>query len=312
MKYQIIIDDEVKEQAARAVAEGRILNLKNDIVFKSFFSKKCKESAYCRRKMLSAVIGQEVEETKVLNPELLPTRTDGKFPRLDIHCKLADGSEVDVELQNSMYKDDQIKRSIYYAATLTHNALSSGEPYSQLPHIYQIMFMDFQKIEDKKLHHAYTFKEREDNTELSDIMQIHYIELPKINEILKKLADGAKELSEVEFWSILIKMGGNPQTQSLLQKLTAMQEEMDMAQALLNKMSRNQQEWENQFGYERFVHDCISREKYAFNSGHAAGLAEGERKKALETARTALLMNIAPEQIAKLTGLSAEEIKRLS
>ncbi|WP_294429236.1 PD-(D/E)XK nuclease family transposase, partial [uncultured Treponema sp.] len=92
MKYQIIIDDEVKEQAARAVAEGRILNLKNDIVFKSFFSKECPESAYCRRKMLSAVIGQEVTETKVLNPELLPTRTDGKFPRLDIHCKLADGS----------------------------------------------------------------------------------------------------------------------------------------------------------------------------------------------------------------------------
>ena len=146
MKYQIIVDEEIKEQAALAVAQGRTLNLRNDIVFKSFFSKECKESAYCRRKMLSAVIGREVKETKVLNPELLPTRTDGKYPRLDIHCKLEDGSEVDVEMQNSMYDDDQIKRSIYYAATLTHNALSSGEPYSQLPHIYQIMFMNFKKL----------------------------------------------------------------------------------------------------------------------------------------------------------------------
>ncbi|WP_294431579.1 hypothetical protein, partial [uncultured Treponema sp.] len=69
---------------------------------------------------------------------------------------------------------------------------------------------------------------------------------------------------------------------------------------------------ENQFGYERFVHDCISREKYAFNNGHAAGLAEGERKKALETARRFLQMGLPVEQIAQGVGLSVEEIQNLS
>ena len=81
MNYYIYIDDEVKAQAAEAVAQGRTLNLKNDIVFKSFFSKDCEESAYCRKKMLSAVIGRTVAETKVLNPEILPKRTDGKYPK---------------------------------------------------------------------------------------------------------------------------------------------------------------------------------------------------------------------------------------
>ena len=46
MQYQIIIDDEVREQAAQAVAQKRLLNLKNDVVFKSFFSKDCVESDY--------------------------------------------------------------------------------------------------------------------------------------------------------------------------------------------------------------------------------------------------------------------------
>ena len=216
LRYQIIIDEEVKEQAAEAVAQGRTLNLKNDIVFKSFFSKDCPESAYCRKKMLSAVIGRTVAETTVLNPELLPTRTDGKYPRLDIHCKLDDGSEVDVELQNSMYKDDQIKRSVYYAATLTHNSLSSGEPYAFLPHIYQIMFMDFTVTKDERLHHSYIFKERKDHAELTDIVQIHYVELPKIADILKKQSE---ELSEVEFWSMLIMSAEQPKARSLLQKL---------------------------------------------------------------------------------------------
>ena len=46
MRYQIIIDEEVREQVAHAVAQKRLLNLKNDVVFKSFFSKDCVESDY--------------------------------------------------------------------------------------------------------------------------------------------------------------------------------------------------------------------------------------------------------------------------
>ena len=63
MNYHIYIDEDVKEQAALAVAQGRMLNLKNDIVFKSFFSKDCEESAYCWKKMLSAVIGRTARNT---------------------------------------------------------------------------------------------------------------------------------------------------------------------------------------------------------------------------------------------------------
>ncbi|MBQ7159202.1 MAG: Rpn family recombination-promoting nuclease/putative transposase [Treponema sp.] len=309
LRYQIIIDEEVKEQAAEAVAQGRTLNLKNDIVFKSFFSKDCPESAYCRKKMLSAVIGRTVSETTVLNPELLPTRLDGKFPRLDIHCKLDDGSEVDVELQSSMYKDDQIKRSVYYAATLTHNALSSGEPYAFLPHIYQIMFMDFTVTKDERLHHSYIFKERKDHTELTDIVQIHYVELSKIADILKKQSE---ELSEVEFWSMLIMSAEQPKARSLLKKLADRQEEMDMAQALLNTMSRDQQEWENQFGYERFVHDCISREKYAFTQGEQRGIQQGmqqgERNARLETAQNLMRLGISTDIIMQATGIEEAEL----
>ena len=309
LRYQIIIDEEVKEQAAEAVAQGRTLNLKNDIVFKSFFSKDCPESAYCRKKMLSAVIGRTVSETTVLNPELLPTRLDGKFPRLDIHCKLDDGSEVDVELQSSMYKDDQIKRSVYYAATLTHNSLSSGDQYALLPHIYQIMFMDFTVTKDERLHHSYIFKERKDHTELTDIVQIHYVELSKIADILKKQSE---ELSEVEFWSMLIMSAEQPKARSLLKKLADRQEEMDMAQALLNTMSRDQQEWENQFGYERFVHDCISREKYAFTQGEQRGIQQGmqqgERNARLETAQNLMRLGISTDIIMQATGIDEAEL----
>jgi predicted transposase YdaD len=45
--------------------------------------------------------------------------------------------------------------------------------------------------------------------------------------------------------------------------------------------------------------------------GEAKGLAEGELKKAKETALNALGMGLSMEQISKLTGLSTDEIKKL-
>lgn len=313
VQYQIFVDDEVREQAAQAVAQKKRLNLKNDVVFKSFFSKDCVESDYCRKKMLSAVIGKTVTDTKVLNPEILPTRMDGKFPRLDIHCNLNDGSEVEVEMQNNMYQDDQIKRSIYYTAALTHNSLSKGEDYAFLPHIYQIQFVDFDFIKDSRLHHSYVFKERKDHVELSDIVQIHFIELPKIGGVLKKQPE---DLSEIEFWAMLIMSYEEPRVWDLLTALTARQEEMNMAQALLNTMSSDQQEWENQIGYERFIRDCISRENNAYRKGEKQGiqqgLAQGAAQKAMETAENFLKEGISTEIIARCTGLPLEQVKEIA
>ena len=309
LHYQIIIDDEVRQKASEAVAQKKLLNLKNDIVFKSFFSKECIESAYCRKKMLSAVIGRTVMDTTVLNPEILPTRLDGKFPRLDIHCRLDDGSEVEVEMQNSMYQEDQVKRSVYYAAALTHNSLSSGDQYDRLPAIYQIQFVDFKIVNDIRLHHTYIYREKDDGEVLSDIVQIHYIELPKIRDILKKEPE---DLSEIEFWAMLIMGHEEPKVWDMLSGLTARQEEMKMAQTLLNTMSRDQQEWENQYGYERFVHDCISREKSAYSRGEEKGIQQGIAQKAMEAAENFLREGIPMETVSRCLELPLEKVQEIA
>ena len=105
-----LTDEDIRELARRAVAEGRLLDLKSDVVFKSFFSKETPEGVYCRTKMISAVIGKTVKTAIVLNPDILPDFIQGKFPRLDIHCVLDDGREIDVEMQGTKQHDDQIAR----------------------------------------------------------------------------------------------------------------------------------------------------------------------------------------------------------
>ena len=109
-----------------------------------------------------------------------------------------------------------------------------------------------------------------------------------------------------------------PEARALLAQL-AEKEEMQMAEALLNQMSRDSQEWENQYGYERFVHDCISREKYAFMKGEnlgiqqglTQGLKQGAESTKIANAKNLLKLGVTPETIAQGCSLPLEQVLAL-
>lgn len=124
-----------------------------------------------------------------------------------------------------------------------------------------------------------------------------------------KVEKQPKDLSEIEFWAMLIMSYEEPRVWDLLTALTARQEEMNMAQTLLNTMSSDQQEWENQIGYERFIRDCISRENNAYRKGEKQGLAQ----KAMEIAENLIRLNVLSyEQISQAIGLPLEKVKEIA
>ena len=279
-EISFMVDEDIRELARQAVAEGRLLDLKSDVVFKSFFSKDSPEGVYCRTKMISAIIGKNVESATVLNPDILPDFIQGKFPRLDIHCVLDDKSEVDVEMQGTKQHDDQIKRSIYYGAVLAKNAVKTGVLYSQMPRVIQIMFMDCTVIEDEKgkerFHHSYTFRDDENGKQLSDVFQIHFIELPKLKGKLETM-------SELEFWAMMIKSGGSEKTQELFKKFEERQEDLKMANALLHDISTSEKEWWIKFSYESaerernayFTNTLEQAKQQAMREGMQQGIQQG-------------------------------------
>ena len=85
-----------------------------------------------------------------------------------------------------------------------------------------------------------------------------------------------------------------------------------MAQTLLNTMSRDQQEWENQYGYERFVHDCISREKSAYSRGEEKGIQQGIAQKAMEAAENFLREGIPMETVSRCLELPLEKVQEIA
>ena len=316
----LYFDSEILEQAEKAVKAGKLLDLKSDIVFKTFFANPSKEADYCRKRLLTAVLNRKVVKAKVLNPEIVPEFISGKAPRLDIHCTIDDGSEIDVEMQGRKYDDDQKKRSVYYAAKLMAGALKEGKKYMSVPEVHQIMFVNFRMADDDRLHHIYMFKENEDNSVLQKDFQIHFIELPKIKEILKK---PLKSLSELEFWSILILAGADKHVQTMLRNFPDFKEDLDMAKVNLNKISKDKIAWAYKLSEEKFLYDWAAmqtdrREKdralkkfearvYALKSEVEAQKTEVESQKAEVEAQKTEVESQKAEVEARKTEVEAQK-----
>ena len=74
-------------------------------------------------------------------------------------------------------------------------------------------------------------------------------------------------------------------------------------------LAKKNKSWRRQ--YMTWQQTIDEEKEIAREEGLAEGKAEGSREARLEAARNALKLNLTPEQIAQITGLSIEEIQKL-
>lgn len=92
------------------------LNLNNDIIFKTFFSRKGNEKFLID--FLNALLKIEIRNIKVLGEVSLEQLTqDEKGGRIDIQAELDSGIVIDIEMQMQDEKNTE-ERTTYYAAKI--------------------------------------------------------------------------------------------------------------------------------------------------------------------------------------------------
>lgn len=320
---------QIRKMAEEAVASGKLLDLKNDAVFKSFFSKDLPESKHCLKSFLEAVTGEIILELEVKNTELTPEYFWAKFPRLDILCKFESDakknpnceSNVEMQMTNS---DNQKKRSLFYASELYASTLESGTSYRSIPKVFQIMvviFLAFSK--DEKLHHKFMMRDGE--LLLTDSMQIHFLELPKLeelkNSIIKKNENKEKiDLTKVEFWSLLIAYSEDKNVRMILSELEEFKEDLIMVGSLLKNLSTNRNEWELLYGWEKYNRDKLAylaaaREEgieqgieQGIQQGIQQGVSQGEIQNAVKLALKFMANGHSIEESAEFAEISVSDI----
>lgn len=271
-----------------------LLNPKIDFVFKKIFGSE--EHPGVLIAFLNAVLKTKVPivDVEIKNTDIEKAHIEDKFSRLDVKAKTSNKEIINIEIQlKNEY--NMIQRSLYYWSKLYEEQLGDGDRYDKLCRTVCINILDFKYLKNDRFHNGYRLKEIETNEELTDIQEIHFIEIPK----LKKLNSEEEVVDMLEAWIEFLR---DPESE-VVRKLEMTNKEIREAKDTLYKLSRNEKERELYFLREKYIKDEIS--------ALANAEEKGIQKEKIETVLRLNSIGLDVSQIAVGAGITVEEVESI-
>lgn len=270
-----------------------LLSPKVDFVFKKIFGSEKHPKILIS--FLNAVIKPKdlIKSVHIRNSDIEKDHIEDKYSRLDIKAITNKGEFINIEIQvKNEY--NMVKRSPYYWSKMYEDQIVEGDNYDKLAKTVSINILDFKYLKNDRFHNAYRLKELETNEELTDTIEIHFVEIPK----LKKIDDTEEITDMLTAW---IEFISNPESE-IVSRLEMSREEIKEAKEELIKLSADSKE---RMLYEKRKESILNRVS-ALETAEQKGIEKGIRNIAKN-----LLDILDDETISLKTGLSIEEVKVL-
>ena len=242
-------------------------NLKNDVIFKTFFSRKGNEAFLID--FLEALLEVKIETIKIEQEVNLGRFSpEEKTGSLDVQAILNDGIVVDIEMQ----VDDRhniIARTVFYAAKQMTRLTSKGEEYENIKKIIMINILDYELLPfENYITKTAIVMDHHREYVVIDGIEWYFIELPKfprsqpdmnekVNQWLAIIDDVDEELIEMA-----------KEKNQLLRKVKAEFIELSGDEET-RRLEELKDKWER---------DYKSGVNYAMEEGMRKGLQEGLEK----------------------------------
>ena len=278
-----------------------LLNPKIDFVFKKIFGSE--EHPEILISFLNAVLKPKkpIVSVEIKNSDLEKEYIEDKFSRLDVKALTSNKEIINIEIQlKNEY--NMIQRSLYYWSKLYEEQLSEGDRYDKLSRTVCINILDFKYLKNDRFHNGYRLKEIETNEELTDLQEIHFIEIPK----LKRFESTEEIVDLLEGWVEFLR---DPESE-VIRKLEMSNKEIRKAKDELYRLSRNSKERELYYLREKSLRDEISALANAKEKGLKEGLKQGLFEGKLESARSFLDI-LDDDTIATKLNIDVDIIKKL-
>ena len=296
-----------EEEYVSQMRTGALLNPRIDSTFKAMFTQPTKESRAALHSFLEAATEEKIKSFELTANDAPVSYNGQRNVSYDIACVLDDGRIAEIEMQAFDQQYDYGKRAEYHVARLETTYLEKGDDWQSAPVVFQITVLNFHYTpKNKNAINRYAMRTK-DGLELSNTLNVVFIELPKISKREKTIDTNSK----LENWALFLKDADNPKKQDFIKNLTSKEDGLMQAKKSLSNISKNKELWIAQWKQESFERDIRSGLNAAMQQGIAQGLQQGITQEKIATARAMLADGISAVQIAKWTGLTPEEIANL-
>ena len=213
---------------------------------------------------------ERITDIEILNPHVEKRYVDEKGGVLDVKARDSAGRLYNIELQVG---DElaYVPRVIYYLTRLFSGQAAPGDYYGDLGKTIGISLLDFRLFNDRDdLHSTYCLYDKSHEHQLTDLLEVHFIELVKFRQ-----GKPHSQQTPFERWLHILKFGEIYESGSEpLPAELAQEEGIEMA------IERMRTAWANDELREwiEFRDKARMDEKNRLEYARRAGLAEGREK----------------------------------
>ena len=266
------------------VKQFKNLTIQDDFMF----AKVMTANLELTKKAIEVITGRKVEDIQfhkaqyTTNPYI-----EAKGTRFDV---LLEGDDVRYDIEMQVRKqNDLTQRNTYYTSMLVVDSLRKGMSYKELPHIFVIFICIFDPFDVEKERYIASERLCSEGKDITD--EVNY------NGGYDKIYLNAGPVKPTH-------TEGNKDLTNFLEYIRNNVISDELTEEMNNLVENTRINAEVELEY------MTLEEK--LNEFKAEGIAEGEKKKAIETARNLLLMGkLTNSEIADSTQLSLEEIEKL-
>ncbi len=287
--------------------DAEILPPSDDRIFKVILTSP--EAGPVLMDLIASIIGRPVIDVVVRNTELPIGDIEEKAERFDVNCQIDDGSQIDLEMMASRIEEDadgehrNLKgKGVYYLCDLHSSQPAKGlRRYDKLARTYQVTFCSYTVFTRRTSYvNSFSLRHDGDNELLTDAIRVIYVELSKLNEILKKSVDA---MTDLEKWAVFFQYANQPQYRETVNQVIESKEVLQMAGNLLMSVSKDEKE------------RAVFRSRRMYQTDRQSDLATAEdrgvQKGRMDVARNMLKRGRSIDEISEDTGLSHAEVTSL-
>jgi len=285
------------ENKPKEILERRYLPPTLDIVFQRLFGRE--ESKEITKDFLEHILGKSIETIDLSKTKILErNKPRDKQSILDVRAEINGEENCNVEMQ-MVDHDALIARILFYWSKMFQGSIHKGDPYSKLKKTVSILIANFsiKGLEELEYHTKWKIIEEKDRIViLTDLLEIHIIELPKIQG-REEEKDGLLD------WLFFLR---NPESERTKKGMEE-NEKIQDAEKELAKLKEDEELEDLEF--REWIAE-MDRQA-SIDTAERRGKEKGEKEEKRNTARKLLKMKMSIQDIMQVTELTEEEIKQI-